>query len=147
MLTKFDPFGNELDLRRGFNYLNSMVNNLEERGLESGISSFTPVINSREDKDAYYVEIDLPGIKKEDVIIDVKDNVISISGERKVKKEVKKESYYKMESKYGKFLRSFTLPENVNVDKISAKGENGVVEVVIPKHEVSKKTPKKIAIK
>jgi HSP20 family protein len=147
ILTKFEPFREIRDLRRGFDYINSVMNSLDEQTTESGISAFLPSVNSREAKDAYYVEIDLPGIKKDEISIDVKDNVLTISGERKVKEETKEESYYKIESKYGKFVRSFTLPKNVNIDKIEANSVDGVLEVKIPKHEVITNQPKKIEIK
>ncbi len=147
LLTRFDPLREINELRRGFDYLNSVMNSLDEQSMESGISAFTPTVNSRETEDAYFIEIDLPGVKKEDIEIDVKDNVLTVSGERKVKEEMKEENYYKIESRYGKFTRSFTLPKNVNVDKISANSENGVLEIKIPKLEEVKKEPKKIAIK
>ncbi len=147
LLTRFEPMRELRELRKGFEYMNSIMNELEGQNLEAGISSFVPAVNSREDKDAYYVEIDLPGIKKEDISIDVKDNVLTISGERKVKEEMKEESYYKIESRFGKFIRSFTLPKNVDLDKIEANFENGVLEVVIPKHQVIKDQPKKVEIK
>ena len=147
MLTRFEPFREIRDLRRGFDYLNSVMNSIDEQNEESGISSFSPSVNSREAKDAYYVEIDLPGIKKDEISIDVKDNILTISGERKVKSETKEESYYKIESRYGKFVRSFTLPKNVDIEKIEANSSDGVLEVKIPKHEVITNQPKKIEIK
>ncbi len=147
LLTKFEPFGELRELRRGFNYLNSLMEGLEEQNLESGLSSFVPTINSRETDDAYFVEVDLPGVKKSDISIDVKDNVLSISGERKVKEEAKEDSYYKVESKYGKFVRSFTLPKDADVNKIEANNKDGVLEVKIPREKVLEKKPKKIEIK
>ncbi len=147
LLTRFEPIREMRELRKGFDYINSVMNSLEEQDVEAGISSFVPDVNSREAKDAYFVEIDLPGIKKEDIEIDVKDNILTISGERKVKEETKEEAYYKIESKYGKFVRSFTLPKNVNLDKIEANCTDGVLEVKIPKHEVITDQPKKIEIK
>lgn len=147
LLTKFEPMREIGELRRGFNYLNSMMNSLDEQSVESGISSFSPSVNSREDKDAYFVEIDLPGITKDEISIDVKDNVLSISGERKVKNETKEESYYKIESTYGKFMRSFTLPKNVDTEGIEASSNEGVLEVKIPKQDVITNQSKKIEIK
>lgn len=147
LLTRFEPLRELRELRKGFEYMNSIMNELEGQNVEAGISSFVPSVNSREGKDAYYIEIDLPGIKKDDISIDIKDNVLTVSGERKVRDEISEDSYYKIESRYGKFIRSFTLPKNVNLDKIEANSENGVLEIVIPKHEVIKDQPKKIKIK
>jgi HSP20 family protein len=147
LLTRFEPIREMRELRKGFDYINSVMNSLDEQNTESGISSFSPSVNSREAKDAYFVEIDLPGIKKDEITIDVKDNVLTVSGERKVKEETKEESYYKIESRYGKFVRSFTLPKNVDLDKIEANSSDGVLEIVIPKQEVITNQPKKIKIK
>jgi len=147
LLTKFEPFGEFRELRRGFNYLNSIMEGLEEQGIENGVSFFVPTVNSRETEDAYFVEVDLPGIKKDDISIDIKDNILTISGERKAHDEVKEENYYKIESKFGKFSKSFTLPKDVDTDKIGAKNLNGVLEIKIPKQKVVVEKPKKIQIK
>ncbi len=147
LLTRFEPFRELRELRRGFDYLNSVMEGIEEQGNEQGISSFTPTVNSREAKDAYFVEVDLPGVKKEDIVIDVKDNILSIEGERKIQSETKENDYYKVESRYGKFIRSFTLPKDIDADKISASNKNGVLEVKIPKQEKIESKPKKIEIK
>ena len=128
-----------MGLIRGFNFI-------ENRG--SLIKTdFTPSVNTREGEHAYHVEVDLPGVKKEDIDVDVKDNIVTISGERKTKKEVKEEDYYKVESAYGKFERSFSLPENVDIENIHAESEDGVLEVVIPKLQEVEKQSKKIEIK
>ena len=103
-------------------------------------------INTREE-DAYYIEVDLPGVDKKDIDIDIQDNTLVISGERKLKDESKDDEYYKIESVYGKFERRFTLPEDADVAKIDAKSVDGVLEVKIPKKKVVVEKPKKIKIK
>jgi len=147
LLTRFEPFRELRELRRGFEYLDSVVEGLEEQGYEGGISSFAPTVNSREADDAYYVEVDLPGVKKADISVDIKDNILTISGERKVKKETKESDYYKIESRYGKFARSFTLPKDIDAEKVVANSKNGVLEVKIPKQKNIESKPKKIEIK
>lgn len=112
----------------------------------SELSSFTPSVNTREDDDAFHIDADLPGVKKEDINIDVKDGVLTITGERNHKEEVKEENYYKVETSFGKFQRSFTLPSNVDSENIDATTSNGVLEVTIPKIE-KKSDRKKIEIK
>lgn len=112
---------------------------------EKSISGFTPSVNTREDDKAYYLEVDLPGVKKEDVSVDLDKNHISISGERKIKNEIKEDDYYKVESVFGKFSRSFSLPDSVDNENIEASFENGVLEILIPK--VAPKVAKKIEIK
>ena len=128
LVTRFDPFREikELENRIFQNYVPAVQN-------EKGINSFTPSVNTREDEKAYYIEVDLPGVKKEDIKVDIKDNTLTISGERKFKEEVKEEDYYKIETSIGKFSRTFTLPEDADVENIDAKSENGVLEIVIPK--------------
>ena len=81
-------------------------------------------------------------LKKEDIKVDLNKGILTISGERKTKEEVKQEDYYKIETYFGKFSRSFTLPDNVDIENIEAKSDNGVLEIVIPKlkDDVSKKS-------
>ncbi|SFV51026.1 Heat shock protein Hsp20 [hydrothermal vent metagenome] len=128
LVTRFDPFREikELENRIFQNYVPAVQT-------EKGINAFTPSVNTREDEKAYYIEVDLPGVKKEDIKVDIKDNTLTISGERKLKEEVKEEDYYKIETSIGKFTRTFTLPEDADIENIDAKSENGVLEVVIPK--------------
>jgi len=85
--------------------------------------------------------------EKEDISINVDDNVLTISGERKIEEERKDEEFYRVESVYGKFERSFTLPEDVDADKIEAEVKDGVLTIRIPKAQVVEKAPKKIEIK
>ena len=101
-----------------------------------------PTVNTREGEFAYHVDVDLPGVKKEDIKVDLNKGILTISGERKTKEEVKQEDYYKIETYFGKFSRSFTLPDNVDIENIEAKSDNGVLEIVIPKlkDDVSKKS-------
>ena len=120
------------------------------RGVEEGVRkdlAFIPNVNTREADDAYYIEVDLPGVKKEDIDIKVDENVLTISGVRKLKEEQKEEEFYKVESMYGKFERSFSLPEDADVDNIEAHSENGVLEIKIPKVQKVENKPKKIEIK
>lgn len=122
LVTKFDPFRQFRDLEKTF-YTNS----------SEGVNGFVPVVNTREGEYAYHIDVDLPGIDKKDIKIDVNKDILTISGERKTKEEIKEEDYYKVESSFGKFSRSFNLPESSDVENITASSEHGVLEVVIPK--------------
>jgi len=144
LVTRYNPYN---EAKKSFDLFNSLMQNFDVAREEGAIASFVPRVNTREGEDAYHVEIDLPGIKKEDIEITTEDNVLTISGERKMKDEVKEEDYYKVESAYGKFSRSFTLPEKVDVENIHAESKDGVLEVVIPKLKEEEKKPKKIEIK
>lgn len=106
LLTKFDPFK---QLKETEKNLYTQVGNNE------GVTAFVPTVNTREGEFAYHVDVDLPGIKKEDIKVDLNKGVLTISGERKTKEEVKQEDYYKIETYFGKFSRSFTLPDNVDI--------------------------------
>jgi len=147
LVTRYNPY-NDPDIRKGFEVLHSLMSQFDPAVKEEGnITAFVPSVNTRESEDAYYIEVDLPGIKKEDIEITTEDNILTISGERKYKDEVKEDDYYKVESRYGKFSRSFTLPEKVDVDHIQAESKDGVLEVVIPKLKEEENKPRKIEIK
>ena len=109
LLTKFDPFKQLKDIEKN---LYTQVGNNE------GVTAFVPTVNTREGEFAYHVDVDLPGVKKEDIKVDLNKGVLTISGERKTKEEVKQEDYYKIETYFGKFSRSFTLPDNVDIENI-----------------------------
>jgi len=109
--------------------------------------AFVPAVNTREADDAYYIEVELPGVKKEDINIDIDENTLTISGERKIKEEHKEDTFYKVESYYGKFERSFALPEDADVEKIEAEFKDGILEIKIPKKVQVENKPKKIEIK
>ncbi len=141
LLSKFDPFGEMENMQRAFSTLAKRGN-----GEDESISAFIPKVNTREDEQNYYIDLDLPGVKKEDINIDVDEGTLSIYGERDFKEEVKEEDYYKVETSFGKFQRTFSLPDNVDVDAISAATQDGVLEVTIPKKEQDSKK-KKIAVK
>ena len=108
-----------------------------------------PATNIKETKDDFVVTMAVPGMNKKDFKIDLNDNVLTISSERKVEKEDKDENYSRREYSYQSFSRSFTLPkEVVNDEKISAKYENGELQITIPKKEEAKpKKPIQIDIK
>lgn len=107
---------------------------------------FKPATNIRDDKDNFYVEIDVPGLTREDISIELDDKYLIISGERKFKEELSEKDYYKLQSFKGKFIRKLRLPINANLDKIEAKVTDGVLEIVIPKIEVTLKEDKKKVI-
>ena len=107
-----------------------------------------PSVNIMENDDQFKLEIAAPGLEKKDFKIDLDGNLLTISSERKDKKEDKGDKYVRREFGYTKFSRSFTLPETIEGDKIAAIHDNGVLTVEIPKKEENKtKPPKKIEIK
>jgi len=148
IVTRYNPNVQMREFRRGFDMLNSMLDEFSPSTEVASTVDFTPAINTREDEKSYYIEVDLPGMKKEDIEIRVEENTLVISGERKMKEEIKKENYYKIESSLGKFSRSFSLPENADIENIEAKTDDGILEVKVPKLEIQKvEKVKKIEIK
>lgn len=101
----------------------------------SGGSSFVPKVDIVENNDSYEIHFAAPGLNKEDFKIELNDNFLTVSGERKFSNEKKEKNYHTIETQYGSFSRSFTLPENVDATKINAKYNNGILELVIPKDE------------
>ena len=103
-----------------------------------------PPMDLVETENDFVLKADLPGLSDDDVSIEVEDNVLTISGERKSEHEERKEGYYRVERSFGRFSRSLTLPEGVDPEAVQASFEHGVLEVHVPKPEAKK--PRKVAI-
>ncbi len=103
-----------------------------------------PAMDLVESEDDFVLRADLPGLSEGDVNIELEDNVLTISGERKAEHEERKEGYYRVERASGSFSRSLTLPEGVDPEKVQANFDRGVLEVRIPKPEQRK--PRKVTI-
>jgi HSP20 family protein len=106
-----------------------------------------PAVNIIEDKNAYQVSLAVPGMKKEDFKIDVDGNMLTISSEKQENREEKEKKFTRKEYSYSSFSRSFTLPEEVNQEKINASYEDGVLKISLPcKEEAKKPAAKHIAV-
>jgi len=112
----------------------------EEKG-----AFFTPRTDIAEHESGYEIEVSLPGLKKDEIKIDMKHDLLTISGERKVKHEEKGKQFHKIESHYGSFSRSFHLPENANKESIEASFADGILHISIQKSQDAK--PKTIEVK
>ena len=137
--TIFDPFKELQDIERRL----GAVLNVNQPAQE--VKSFTPAVNEKIDDKGYYLEIDLPGVKKENIEISVNDGILTVAGERKLEKKEEKENYTRIESFFGRFERSFKLPADADLDNIDAKYEDGVLKIFIPRKQ--KPEGKKIEIK
>lgn len=102
-------------------------------------TGFSPRIDISEDEKNIFVEAEIPGTKKEDLKITLQDNILTLKGEKKRVEEKKDKNYYRSERSYGSFSRSFTLPVEVDPDKIDAKFEDGILKV-----RMEKLTPKPV---
>jgi len=108
-----------------------------ESAARSGGSSysFVPKVDVLENEKAFIINVAVPGVSKEDFKIDLNDNYLTISGERKFKNEKTEHNFHSVETQYGSFSRSFSLPENVDAAGISAQYNNGILEITVPKDE------------
>jgi HSP20 family protein len=103
-----------------------------------------PAMDLVETNDAFVLRADLPGLSESDLNIELEDNALTISGERKAEHEERKEGYYRVERASGRFSRSLTLPEGVDPEAVQARFDKGVLEIRVPKPEQRK--PRKVAI-
>lgn len=144
-LVKWNPW-KEMSVLQ--NRMNSLFNEpffrsgREEDELSMG--AWYPAVDMFENDDKIVIKAELPGMKKNDFSVDVKDRVLTLSGERNYDNEVKEENYYRRERTYGKFKRAFNLPADVDADNIKAEFKDGVLKVEIPKPEAQK--PKQITV-
>jgi HSP20 family protein len=135
MLTRWDPFVDFARISKDF----------FDHEEANGSPRFVPPVDVTEEKEAFLVRAELPGLKPEDVKIDLDKNVLTLSGERKLEKKDEKAGYRRIERRYGAFSRSFVLPETVKEDGIEATMADGVLTVKIPKQPALQ--PRKIAVK
>ena len=104
-----------------------------------------PAVDVSEDEKGYSVTVELPGVRRDDVSVEVNDNVLSIRGEKKSEREEKKDKTHWLERTFGSFSRSFTLPRGAVTEELKATFKDGVLAIEIPKKEEAK--PRQIAIK
>jgi HSP20 family protein len=113
----------------------------------SGDQSWAPAVDIEEQEEEYLVSVDLPGLRREDVKVTVKDNVLFISGERRQERTEEQANYHLTERAYGCFRRAFTLPRTVDAGKIRANYTDGVLKVNVPKAEEAKQREINVAVK
>lgn len=107
--------------------------------------AWAPPVDIRETEEALVLSAELPGLTREEVEITLDNNVLTLSGERKLEKDAKGETWHRVERAYGSFSRSFTLPASVRTDRVEAVFADGILTVTLPKMEESK--PRRISIK
>jgi HSP20 family protein len=109
------------------------------------VAEWSPLVDITEDEKEYLIKAEIPEMKKEDIKLNVHDDVLMITGERKYEKEEKDKKYHRVERAYGSFMRSFTLPEDADGSKVNAEYKDGLLKVHLPKAEKAK--PKAIEVK
>lgn len=140
-LDKWEPFRDMLNLRAD---MDRLFKTFFSGFPEDREGLWTPIVDIEEDKDTITVKAEVPGMNKDEIKVTVRDNVLSISGERKQEKETKEKTYHRIERTYGKFNRRITLPTSVGADKIKATYKDGVLSITLPKPESVK--PKQIDV-
>ncbi len=107
-------------------------------------SNWTPAVDIKEEDERFVLKADIPGVDPKDIEITMDDGVLTIKGERKHASEEEANGYKRVERSYGSFYRRFSLPDTADAERVTAKGKDGVLEVVIPKHE--KVQPRRITV-
>ena len=126
-------------------FFNRFPDSGSERSEDSTLPDFAPVVDIEEKEKAYVVMVELPGVKKDDVKVNLKDNVLTISGEKKMVEKIDEKNLHQAERIFGSFRRCFRLPELVDQEKITAEFRDGILNIAIPKAAVTQ--PKSIEIK
>ncbi len=141
-LVRYNPF-NEL----GFfsNSFNDFFNDSFFNGKTKPAASWYPAVDVLTEDEKVILNVELPGMKKEDISINIEDKVLTIKGERKVENEEKKDQYYRRERSFGSFKRSFTLSDDILTDDVSADYTDGVLKVTLKK-DTTKEEVKQITI-
>lgn len=132
-IVRWDP-GRELDALQG--EMNRVFDGFFGRGAGSAPVAgrrWVPAMDLVETDDSLVLRADLPGVKREQIEIEVKDGVLTVSGERRSESEDRREGYHRVERSFGRFSRSLGLPKGVSADSVSASFEDGVLEVTMPK--------------
>ena len=148
-ITRWDPLSEFSSLQERFNQLLGQPGGLF-RNMGSSMDqplafgNFAPPVDIYEDDHQVTIQAELPGIDEKDLNITVENNVLTISGERKLENEENKENFHRIERSYGRFTRSFTLPSTLDTENINADFNNGVLKIVLNKSEAAK--PKQIKV-
>jgi HSP20 family protein len=144
VLTRWEPF-------REFSTLQDRMNRLfresyNDAGRDDSLttSSFAPAVDVYEDEHQVSLKIEVPGIDEKDIDVRVENNTLTVHGERKIEKEEKEENYRRVERQYGSFTRTFTLPQTVSTENVTATYDKGVLKITLPKKAEAK--PKQIKI-
>jgi HSP20 family protein len=143
VITRWEPF-------REFSTLQDRLNRLFQQSVSEGreesltTSSFAPAVDVYEDDHQVTLKIEVPGIDEKDIDVRLENNTLTVHGERKLEKEEKEENYRRVERQYGSFTRSFTLPQTVDAEGVSAQYDKGVLKIKLNKKAEAK--PKQIKI-
>jgi len=144
-LIRWNPWNELVSLRERMNRVfDDSLFRPDRREDPLAMGTWSPDLDMFEKDDQVVIKAELPGLEKKDISLDLTNGVLTLKGERKHENEVKEENYYRREMSCGKFIRSFSLPGDVDADKIKAEFQNGLLTVEVPKPEEHK--PKQIPV-
>ncbi len=143
-IVRFEPFRNLVTSQSEFDrFIREAFSPALGEG-EVSTRTWAPPVDIYENGDSLVLKAELPGVNPDDVEIRVEDNTLYLKGERKFEKEVKEQNYHRVERSYGTFTRTFSLPNSIDADKVTANYKDGVLTLTMPKKEEAK--PKTIKI-
>jgi len=140
-LMKYEPWGLLEQMRRE---MDRAMDTRTAEGSSVATSDWVPAVDIKEEKDSFLIVADIPGVDPKDIEVHMENGMLTIKGEKESEKKEEKEGYKRVERTFGSFYRRFSLPDTADPDKITAKSNNGVLEVRIAKHE--KVQPRKISV-
>ena len=133
-LVKWDPFRDVAELQ---NRINRMFDESFGRSIgpdeESGLRAWRPAVDIYETENGIVIDVELPGVRKEEVAVEVNNDILTLKGERSANLHIKEDNYYRRERLYGPFKRSFTLHQNIQPAQIKATFKDGILRVEIPR--------------
>ncbi len=146
-VVRYEPWGL---LRRFHDDVNQLYGESRVAAVAEGdrssivTSNWSPAVDIREEDEKFVLKADIPGVDPKDIDVTMDDGVLTIKGERKCESEEEANGYKRVERSRGTFYRRFSLPDSADAERVTAKGKDGVLEVVIPKHE--KVQPRRITV-
>ena len=143
-LMRFDPYREIATLQDRLNRAFGSTFGRGDREDET-LAAWAPPVDITEEKDRILITAELPGFKNDDISIQTENGMLTISGERRLEKESGDKAYHRVERSYGRFVRSFSLPNNVDREKIQARFVDGLLHVELPKREDAKPRTIKIS--
>jgi HSP20 family protein len=132
-LVRYQPWGLMRSLHDDLDRLFEQRLGMDETA--GSVANWTPPVDIQEDEGRFVLRADIPGVKTEDLEVTMENGVLTISGKREEEHRDEKNGYRRVERLHGRFFRRFTLPDTANSEEITAKSTNGVLEVIIPKHD------------
>jgi len=143
-LVKYTPFADVDDFPTGLRLFQDTVNRLLSEPTTT--RPWAPAVDILETENELVLKADIPGLEMKDIDIQLENGTLTVKGERKFEKEEKNKGYHRLERSYGSFVRYFTVPETVDVEKVKADYNAGVLTITLPKKEIAKPRAIKVQV-